>query len=68
MVVRARDGSVKSYPVVETIHKNSILHVSGLVVRVRMGAARSRMLGVRRACWLPRAATGCNWVYTAVCR
>lgn len=28
MVVRSRDGSVVSYPVVETIHKDSILHVT----------------------------------------
>jgi phosphoribosylaminoimidazole carboxylase len=28
MVVRSRDGSVKSYPVVETIHKDNICHVT----------------------------------------
>lgn len=28
MVVRSRDGSVVSYPVVETIHQNNICHVT----------------------------------------
>lgn len=28
MVVRSRDGSVSSYPVVETIHKDNICHVT----------------------------------------
>lgn len=28
MVVRSRDGSVVSYPVVETIHKDNICHVT----------------------------------------
>ncbi|KAF6260325.1 AIR carboxylase-domain-containing protein [Scenedesmus sp. NREL 46B-D3] len=28
MVVRSRDGTVKSYPVVETIHKDNICHVT----------------------------------------
>lgn len=28
MVVRSRDGTVVSYPVVETIHKNNICHVT----------------------------------------
>jgi phosphoribosylaminoimidazole carboxylase len=28
MVVRSRDGSVLSYPVVETIHKDNICHVT----------------------------------------
>lgn len=28
MAVRSRDGAVVSYPVVETIHKNNICHVT----------------------------------------
>lgn len=28
MVARSREGSVVSYPVVETVHKNSILYVT----------------------------------------
>ncbi len=28
MVVRSRDGSVSSYPVVETVHRDNICHVT----------------------------------------
>ena len=28
MVAKARDGSIKSFPVTETLHKDSILHVT----------------------------------------
>ncbi|KAF8073186.1 ADE2 [Scenedesmus sp. PABB004] len=34
MVVRSRDGTVASYPVVETIHKNNVCHVTEAPARV----------------------------------
>jgi phosphoribosylaminoimidazole carboxylase len=40
MVVRATDGQVRSYPVVETVHKNNICHLVFAPARGAVSVAR----------------------------
>ncbi|MEW5306172.1 MAG: hypothetical protein WDW36_008658 [Sanguina aurantia] len=49
MVVRSRDGSTLSYPVVETIHKDSILHVSEAPANVSEAVQRQARAVAERA-------------------
>lgn len=49
MVVRSRDGTVVSYPVVETIHKNNICHVTEAPADVAPAVAEAARRAAEKA-------------------